>query len=77
MQAEFQPKPARNKQFRIAGKQFEDFHEIDRQRDCNRADRVGEQLFQIALRQSAFTELRQRLKLPHAAAQLGLEVDPV
>ena len=61
----------------IAREELQDFHEIDGQRDCNRTDSVGEKPLEIALRQRALAEPRQRFLLPNAAAQLRLQAPTV
>ena len=60
-------------QLGAAGQQFEDLDEVDRQRERDRRDGVVEQPLQIRLDQGALAELRQRLLLLGAAAQLAFE----
>src|SRR5580704_18434310 len=72
----FQPKPARSNKSMLPGRSS-DFDEIDRQRDCDSADSVFQEAFEIGLEQSTLAELRQRLLLFHAAAQFGLKINPL
>ncbi len=62
-------------QVSVAGQQFEDLDEIDRQRERDRADGVVEQPLQIGLDQRALAELRQRFLLLDAAAQFRFEIE--
>ena len=63
-------------QLAVAGQKFEDFDEIDRQRERHGRDRVVEQPLDIGLGQRPLAELGERFLLLGAATQLVLETDP-